>query len=356
MRDQEFRAHTEDTVRRHIGTALDQRGLLCGAAELEESDAHDNEHATDLLKRAVPLWYPELDGRVGVAVDFGDAHTSARAGGALAFGAVAATLMAPAHAAVSGPATMACGHFNLGVGLVDGLCDSDPPAGTLLLDIVESGDLQGATERPQARGWLLAALPRRLATHPSLSFTLRVIEAFLELVHLVFPDERTGPVRSQIGVLLAEALVAERQSLNWASLPSVPAALESSRRTSVWPFRVIELVATGDPDRPEPSPGVLLGEAMWRIDDLVDLTDDAETGSLNALLVSEPAGGAGRVPLDAALRSVVRSGAVEAAAQRAADDLAAGLRASQAARRPLTRNAFLAFVQRYAGLPSTSEE
>ena len=95
---------------------------------------------------------------------------------------------------------------------------------------------------------------------------------------------------------------------------------------------------------------------MWRIDDLVDLTEDAEMGSLNALLVSERAGGAGRVPLEAALRSVVRSGAVEAAAQRAADDLAAGLRASQAAPRPLTRNAFMAFVQRYAGLPSTSEE
>ena len=193
LRDQELRAHTEDTVRRHIGTALEQRGLLCGAAVLEESDAYVAAHARDLPKRALPLWYPELDGPVGVAVNFGDAHTSARAGGALAFGAVAATLMAPAHAAVAGPATMACGLFNLGVGLVDGLCDSEPPAGTLLLDIVESGDLQGATERPRARGWLLAALPRRLATHPSLSFTLRVMEAFLELVHLVFPDRADRP-------------------------------------------------------------------------------------------------------------------------------------------------------------------
>jgi hypothetical protein len=107
----------------------------------------------------------------------------------------------------------------------------------------------------------------------------------------------------------------------------------------VLPFQIIESLAEAEYGHADSTAGTRLGEAMWRIDDLVDLCQDARNGSLNSILLA--AGGHDGV---AALERLLKTTDIARAAGQAADDLQAGLKRAD------DPTPFLYFVQRYAGI------
>ena len=168
-----------------------------------------------------------------------------------------------------------CATFNLGIGLVDGLCDEDAETGAALLELVQGQDVASAAAEPRGRGWLHTTLPTALAEDHTVAFTVDIIEAFFEKLHDVYPDEAWLQQRRGVGTQLEAALEAERRSVvRPADGATREQLIECSRLTSVLPFQIIEVLAGGDHAPTERTAGTLLGEAMWRIDDLVDLCED----------------------------------------------------------------------------------
>ena len=148
-------------------------------------------------------------------------------------------------------------------------------------------DLAAASEPPRERGWLRAAVPPALAADPAAAFTVAIIEVFFETLHASYPDDAWLALRRGVGTQLCAALEAERQSVVRSPEGTTREQLiECSRLTSVLPFQIIETLACGAETPREPSAGTRLGEAMWRIDDLVDLCEDAHSGSLNGVLLA----------------------------------------------------------------------
>src|SRR6185312_15701716 len=97
-----------------------------------------------------------------------------------------------------------------------------------------------------------------------------------------------------------------------------------------------------------PSTATMLGEAIWRIDDLVDIIDDARSGALNAVLLQgRRRGRRGRYDISD-VRAVLASSAIASVAAEAADRLYDGLRMGTVDHDD--RCAYLGFVQRYAGI------
>jgi hypothetical protein len=286
---------------------LDARGLLLSAGELAAAEGEAADLGARLFGDVVRRCYPGQ----AVSVELGSGADAGRIGAALAFGAVTARLLGDRGA------DLVCAIFNLGIGLVDALCDRSPGTGAALLDLVAARDLPGAAEARRERGWLRSTAPPSLANDPTAAFTVEIVETFFDTLHETCPDDA---LRREVGAQLLAALAAERETV--ARSAPRERLIECSRLTSVLPFEIIETLAGGDGPA-----GTLLGEAMWRIDDLVDLGEDARTGALNALLLAGAAG-----------PEIAR------AAAEAAEKLAAGLRDSP---RPA---AFLQFVQRYAGI------
>jgi hypothetical protein len=313
-------------VARELERALGGRGLLLTADELTVAADEAWETGARLLPRLVRQSYPHAGAEL--TVEFGDDADAARLGGALAFGAATARLLAPD----ARDAEFVCATFNLGIGLVDSLCDHDTETGRAVLELVQSHGLADAAEKPRDRGWLRAALPRPLAADPTVAFTVEIVEVFFELLHTLRPGDGGLTLRRDVGAQLVAALEAEYRSVATADGSPLALLLESSRLTSVLPFRIIETLARGEAE----IAGVQLGEALWRIDDLVDLCDDARHGSLNGVLLA--AGSFDRV---------VESNAIAVAAAEAADSLSAGLALCAGPQAP-----FIFFIQRYAGLPS----
>ncbi len=315
-----------NAVVRELEEALGSHGLLLTADALRVAADEAWETGARLLPPLVRLAYPSAGAEL--TVEFGDDADAARLGGALAFGAATARLLAPD----ARDAELVCATFNLGIGLVDSLCDEDTETGLAVLELVQSHDLAEAADKPRDRGWLRAALPRSLAADPSVAFTVEIVEVFFELLHTVRPGDAGRTLRRDVGAQLVAALEAEYRSVAGADGSPLALLLESSRLTSVLPFQIIETLACGQAG----VAGVQLGEAMWRIDDLVDLCDDARHRSLNGVLLA--AGSFDRA---------VESNAITAAAEEAAGCLSAGLALCAGPQAP-----FLFFIQRYAGVPS----
>jgi len=271
---------------------LGQQGLLLEPAAAAAAAAAAEHEGAQLLRSALEHCYG-----AGVALEFEGGETAARLGAALTFGSVTARVLAPR---AGRDVELVCAIFNLGIGLVDSLCDERPELGLALLEL----DVLGARE---GRGWLSKSAPPALLADHTAAFAVEVIETFFELVHTDVSDQ------------LERALTAERQSIERRGTDDE--LVESSRLTSVLPFEIIAELAGGDSHA-----ATRLGEALWRIDDLVDLEEDRRTGALNAV----------------ALGSID----VEAAAEEAAGKLAAALSETTTTDRAL----FLFFVQRYAGL------
>jgi hypothetical protein len=248
--------------------------------------------------------------------------------------------------------------FNVGIGLVDGLCDEDPDVGRQLLGLLSEPELVMAGEREPAHHWLRARLPSRLARDATVAFTVDIIEAFFVALHAGYPRESGSTVRRRVAAKLAQALQAERVSVAPSSSHARERLLECSRLTSVLPFEIIETLVQADDRRRTAAPGTLLGEALWRIDDLVDLCADARSGALNSVLIGA---GHGRWRPDderAVLGSLERlltstdiAELAEAAAERLLLALGPSSRRPPGQERPWETRAFLGFIQEYAEIP-----
>jgi hypothetical protein len=351
------------SVAHHLETELGGRGLLLAVDAALAAAAEATQRGARLLTCAIHRCYP-ITRQAGsaLAVEFESERDAARLEAALAFGAATARVLMPYEPGV-GPQSadsveLLCAVFNLGIGLVDGLCDEDAGAGGALLELVQQQDLVGAAELPRRRGWLGATLPTAIARDHTVAFTVDVIEVFFEMLHTVFADDASVRRRRAVGVQLADALEAERQTVIRPGDRSLREQLrECSRRTSVIPFQIIETLAGGEHTPSEPTPGTLLGEAMWRIDDLVDLCQDASSGALNGLVLAamdEPPHPAGESDPVAALERLLASTHIARAAAQAAESLLAGLQLASSGRAALQDDlpsrSFLHFIQRYAGI------
>ena len=346
-----------DSVARQLETELGDRGLLLTADGLAAEEADAAQRGAQLLTCVIHQCYPisQRGGRA-LELEFESGHAAARLGAALAFGAVTARVLAPGKR-VAGPVELMCAMFNLGIGLVDGLCDEDAGTGGALLELVQGQDLAKAAAEPRGRGWLRAALPPALAADWTVAFTVDIIEAFFETLHAVYPDDAWLQLRREVGTQLGAALEAERQSvIRSAGQTTREQLIEYSRLTSVLPFQIIETLAGGDLAPTEPTAGTQLGEAMWRIDDLVDLCQDAHSGSLNGVLLAATtgAGRPGERDLLAALERLLASTDIARVATEAAEGVLAGLQLAGEGRDSpedhLRTAAFLHFIQRYAGI------
>jgi hypothetical protein len=344
----QLRQELEDAANHSLSTELNARGLLLDREVGALATAAAARSGVALLHRLIAHCYPDsrLPGR-STAVKFDGDEAAAHVEFALAFGAVTANLLAPTE--LVEPVDLLCAVFNLGIGLIDGLCDGDSQLGLPFLHIVQRMNLPGAAQEQWTDGQLRAALPTTLAADPTVAFTARVIESFFDLLHFAYPGKDGSTVRRHVGAQLEKALDAEGRSVDLAVAPaSSDDLLELSRRTSVLPFQVIEQLAAGNQRLPQPTAGTLLGEAMWRIDDLVDLAQDAQAGALNSLLLAaskEPSGAS----IVAALEQLLASDAIPAAAARAAQCLDEGLALAGSRKGgEHDRRLFLSFVQRYA--------
>ena len=339
-----------DAVARHLETELGERGLLLTADGLAAAEAEAAHRGAHLRTCVLHQCYPMIRQGSG-AVEFESEHTAARLDAALVFGAVTARVLAKRDVErFAGSVELLCAMFNLGIGLVDGLCDDDAETGGALLELVQGSDLAKAAEEPRARGWLRSMLPPTLVENPTVGFTVDLIEAFFETLHAVYPDDGWLQQRRRVGTQLGAALEAERKSvIRSADQTAREELIDCSRLTSVLPFQIIETLAGGD-HAPEPTTGTRLGEAMWRIDDLVDLCQDARRGSLNGILLAAAtgAGRPGERDLLAALERLLDSTDVACAAADAAENLLAGLQLAGDDHQGTA--SFLHFIQRYAGI------
>lgn len=361
---EQLRQMIDDAVSRSLWTELNARGLLLTPAALASATTDAARWGAALLRRMVAHCYQ--DSRQGdrtADVEFDDDQAETRVELALAFGSVTANLLTPPRwterGRPVGSVDLLCAVFNLGIGLVDSLCDGSPQFGLQLLRVVRALDLSGAARERWPGDRLRSALPASLAADPSVAFTARIIEAFFDLLHSSYPGDEGATLRDHVGTRLEEALEAETQSVDRSvELAARDQLIECSRRTSVLPFQIIEHLATGDHALPSPTAGTLLGEAMWRIDDLVDLAQDVSLDALNAVLLAateepSPATAPDRV---ADVKRVFTSHAIPLAAAQAAECLDAGLKAApggMAANED--RRLFLSFVHRYAGIAPSGE-
>lgn len=301
------RMSISETVRCALRAELHAHGLL-----LTDTDALKK--APEILPRVLALCFPEYDltdQRVDVVFESVEERT--RIEQALLFGWVTAdvlTLGAPDERS-----QLLCALFNLGIGLIDSFCDADPCRGAELLELVQSLDLESTASGSWQERQMLGSLSAGAAADPTIAFTVRVIDAFFTVLHATHPP----PLTREVGRLLAQALAAEQRSVGRSG--AGPAELlDASRNTSVLPFLIFATLVRGDIHA-----ATHLGEAMWRIDDLIDLEIDAQSGALNGLLL-------GGTP---------DRSRIEAVARDAVDHLRAGLRTADG------RN-LLCLVQRYA--------
>ncbi|MEV5885359.1 hypothetical protein AB0L74_21945 [Streptomyces sp. NPDC052020] len=353
---EQLRKKVDCVVSRSLSSEFGARGLLLSHAAYASAIADVVRSGERLLRRVVEICY--ADGREGVReVEFDDDQAATRIGLGLAFGSVTASLFSSPRQTDRGQAAaieVSCAAFNLAAGLIDGLCDGTPVLGLELLRILQAVDLAGAARDRWPAGRLRSALPAPFSANPTVAFTARIIETFLDTLHAGHPGDEGAPVRDRVGALLEEALEAERRTVQHS--PEVVTRnqlIEYSRQTSVLPFQIIEHLAMGAPAVASPTAGTLLGEAMWRIDDLVDLAQDVGDGALNAVLAattSEP-WSAGACDGVATLESVITSDVISLTAVEAAERLEAGL-AAVSDRKGDNRayQLFLSFVHRYAGL------
>jgi hypothetical protein len=284
-----------------------ERGLLFGDTDLLTT-------APELLARALALCYPEFDlSSQRVDVVFESVEERGRIEQALLFGWATADVLAPTATDHRRP--LLCAMFNLGIGMIDSLCDNDPLRGAALLEFVQSLDVEAAASGEWREGKMLASLSAGAARDPTLAFTARVIDAFFSLLNATYAP----PVRKEIGRLLAKAFAAEQRSVTRSTAVRAE-LLEASRDTSVLPFRIMATLVGVDIGA-----ATQLGEALWRIDDLIDLELDARSGALNSLL----------------LDGLPDSARIESVAREAVDHLQAGLGSGD-------NSHFLSFVRRYA--------
>ena len=324
-----------------LAAELGERGLLLPADRWAAAEAEVAADADGLLTSVIHSCYPlsEYDTQV-VSVEFDSEAELSRVRSALAFGAATAGLLVAPHRSERRAAIgLLSAIFNLGIGLIDGVCDDDRGQGLRLLDLIDGGDVARTAREPRPRGWLRVQLPADLEAVSSVSFAADIVETFFAALHATFPGAPWWDLRAHVGDQLAAALEAERSSLV-SSVTGAPRQqlIQYSYATSVLPFEIVGTLVGGDHAS---SAARFLGEAMWRIDDLVDLCDDTRTGALNAVLLAASSTGS------AALEEILRSDAIREAAAHATDSLRRGVDMASGRRHA---DVFLQFIARYAGI------
>jgi hypothetical protein len=359
----------QDLVVRQLQGELAARGLLLPAKTLWQAEADIIQQGEALITHLIAgIVGTSMDSETTVCLRFESEESRAHIQAALAFGATVADVLAldvPDGGSAAKRAKQMCGIFNLGIGLLDSLCDEDSTVGAVLLDFLngDGNELVQCAREPRRRGWIRSVLPGEYGGDASVRFVADLVEVFFQELHAIYPGDTNINLRHYVGTQLTAALKSERDSVCWSPNElDRERLLRTSRLTTVLPLQIIESLVCGSKSMNDTSTGTLLGEALWRIDDLVDLCQDVRSGALNSILVaaledapSDHKEGVYR-PL-AALEKLLRSRATEQAAAEAVEYLAAGLRlnlnkvgASHAAGNPVTR--LLAFVQRYAGVPA----
>jgi hypothetical protein len=349
----------DDAVRHSLSTELDARGLLLTGDALAAAGVDASRAGAALFRRLIAHCYPgSQHTERTTSVEFDGHQAASNVEFALAFGAVTANVIAPPNPTGDEPPTdsvdLLCAVFNLGIGMIDGLCDGTPRIGLPFLQLVQEMDVAVAADQNWPRDQLQSALPALLATDATAAFTARVVAVFFDLLHVAYPGDQWSALRRNIGAQLESALEAERRSVDRSVALTTREQIDCSRLTSVVPFQIIEALASPNHGPPQPTPGTLLGEAMWRIDDLVDLAADIRVSALNGVLLATTdttrTTDAAAVPT---LEEVLTSGAIPAAATLAVEYLDAGLTATAADARD--RHMFLSFVQRYAGIAAAGD-
>ena len=177
---------------------------------LETASVEAARRGRALLPRIIARCYPgDPQASVAPTVEFESDHAAARIETALAFGAATADALSRGERNAGPSASsieVTCAMFNLGIGLVDSLCDEDTATGEALLALVQGQDLAAASEAPRERGWLRAEVPPALAEDPAAAFTVAIIEAFFETLHDSYPDDAWLTLRRGVGTQLCAAL------------------------------------------------------------------------------------------------------------------------------------------------------
>jgi hypothetical protein len=351
-----------DAVASNLERELARRCLVLAADEVAAAEVEAERVGARLLVAVVDQCYSFVGHGGSPAFAFDSDQTATRLQAALAFGAITGRVLSPTRArgiALREPIELLSAVFNVGIGLIDSVCDEDPVVGRRLLELVAEPDLATAAERELPRRWLRARFPACLERDATIAFTVDIIECFFATLHAAYPGKTGLDLRREIGTHLAAALQAERVSAAGLKSSYTRDRLrECSRLTSVLPFEIIEtLVGAGDRRR-LPTPGASLGEAMWQIDDLVDLCEDAGRGALNSLLISGAPGvwdPSDERTMVGVLERLLASSDIAEAAGRAAENLQLGLERAGGRRpgkdRPPATPDFLRFIQDYAGIP-----
>ena len=311
-----LRREIQAAITARLAAVMGDRGLLLPPDRLAAADRRARHDGEQLLTSVIHQCYPlsKFDTQA-VFVEFDNERAASHVRSTLAFGAVTASLLTPD---LCGPRTESIrllgGIFNLGIGLIDSISDADVDQGSRLLELFHRGDVADAATRPRPRGWLRMTLPDDLESDPAVVFAVDIVEAFFDTIHATFPGEPWLPLRGRIGHQLAAALDAER----WSIAPSRGNASSQqlarcSHDTSVLPFEIVGTLAGHTAGAASN-----LGEAMWRIDDLVDLCDDARTGALNSLMLAASANDS------RALEDMLASGRIDRVATEAGDALGSG--------------------------------
>jgi hypothetical protein len=347
-------AAVEQAVTDRLATEFGSRGLLLTAdrnARAETQAASDGRRLlTSVIHRCYPL--SEYDTQV-LTLEFDSEREASRVRSALAFGAATAgLLMSPLQTEERRDSiALLSAIFNLGIGLVDGVCDEDAETGLRLLELIHLGNPAETARQARPRGWLRVQLPAELESDPTVSFAADIIETFFATLHAIHPGDSWSELRGRVGEQLAAALEAERSSLASSTADASHEQLtQYSYATSVLPFEIVGTLTQGDH---APRAARFLGEAMWRIDDLVDLCDDARTGALNAVLLaaSGTASGTGTGTDREALERLLASDHIARAAAHAGDSLSRGVELADGRAGTGAPDLFLQFITSYAGIP-----
>jgi hypothetical protein len=335
----------EQAVTDRLATEFGARGLLLTADRFAEAETQAASDGKRLLTSVIHRCYPlsEYDTQV-LTLEFDSEHEASRVRSALAFGAATAgLLMSPLQPERRpGSIGLLSAIFNLGIGLLDGVCDEDADTGLRLLKLIDLCNVAETARQPRPRGWLRVQLPAELESDPSVSFAADIVETFFATLHATYPGDSWAHLRGRVGGQLAAALEAERSSLVSSFADASPGRLSQySYATSVLPFEIVGTLTQGDH---APSAAQFLGEAMWRIDDLVDLCDDARTGALNAVLLAATGTDRG------ALEGLLASDHIARAAAHAGDSLLRGVETADGHVGTCSPDVFLQFIARYAGI------
>ena len=159
----------EQAVTDRLAAELGARGLLLTAerfADAETQAAIDGERLlTSVIHRCYPL--SEFDTQV-LTLEFDSELEASRVRSALAFGAATAGLLTSPYQPEERPGSIGLlsAIFNLGIGLIDGVCDEDVDAGLRLLELIELGNVAETARGPRPRGWLRVQLPAELESDP----------------------------------------------------------------------------------------------------------------------------------------------------------------------------------------------